>query len=158
MANRGRVGEVSAETALATLRAACEAGTTLLDTADVYGLLAGHYTRATVFPADDHRTFHRDGQQFNVGETFAGLPFEKGVDLADALKLMVPAGRSLPELALRWCFDLDTVSAIIPGARNPQQARANARVSALRPLGPELHARLSDFYTREVEAQIRGSY
>ena len=39
------------------------------------GLLAGKFTRATTFPPDDHRNFNRDGQQFNVGETFAGLPF-----------------------------------------------------------------------------------
>ncbi|PTX91472.1 aldo/keto reductase [Opitutus sp. ER46] len=122
------------------------------------GLLAGKFTTATTFPADDHRNFNRDGQQFNVGETFAGLPFAKGVALADALKPLVPAGLTLAELALRWCLDFEAVSVIIPGAKNPEQARANVRASERSPLGPELHARLADFYRREVEPHIRGAY
>ncbi len=122
------------------------------------GLLGGKMTKATSFPADDHRNFNRDGAAFNVGETFAGLPFNKGVELADTLKSFVPAGVSLPELALRWCLDFDAVTAIIPGAKNPGQARANTRASSLPPLRPDLHAKLADFYTREVAAHIRGPY
>ncbi len=122
------------------------------------GLLAGKMTKEMTFPANDHRNFNRDGQQFNVGETFAGLPFEKGVELADALKPLVPAGLTLADLALRWCLDFDAVSTIIPGARNPEQALANARASSLAPLGAELHAKLADFYAREVTAHIRGPY
>jgi aryl-alcohol dehydrogenase-like predicted oxidoreductase len=122
------------------------------------GLLGGKLTKATKFPANDHRNFNRDGQQFNVGETFAGLPFEKGVELADALKQMLPDGLSLSEMALRWCLDFDAVSVLIPGAKNPEQARANARAAALPPLSPDLHARLADFYARAVSAHIRGAY
>lgn len=122
------------------------------------GLLGGKITKASTFPANDHRNFNRDGQRFNVGETFAGLGFEKGVELAEALQPLVPAGLTMAELALRWCLDFEAVTAIIPGARNPEQARANARASALPPLGPELHARLKEFYTREVAAHIRGPY
>jgi aryl-alcohol dehydrogenase-like predicted oxidoreductase len=122
------------------------------------GLLGGKMTAATKFPANDHRNFNRDGQQFNVGETFAGLPFAKGVELAEALKAFAQAGLALPDLALRWCLDFEAVTAVIPGARNPDQARANARASALPPLGPELHARLADFYSRQVAPHIRGPY
>jgi aryl-alcohol dehydrogenase-like predicted oxidoreductase len=122
------------------------------------GLLGRKMTKGMTFPANDHRNFNRDGQQFNVGETFAGLPFEKGVELADALKLLVPAGQTMSDLALRWCLDFEAVSAIIPGARNPEQARANARASVLAPLGAERHARLAEFYAREVAAHIRGPY
>ena len=122
------------------------------------GLLGGKLTKATTFAESDHRSYNRDGQRFNVGETFAGLGFEKGVELADALRPLVPAGMTMGDMALRWCLDFDAVSAVIPGARNPEQARANARASALPPLGPELHAQLANFYTREVEAQIRGAY
>ena len=63
------------------------------------GLLAGKYTQTTRFPAEDHRNFNRDGQQFNVGETFAGLPIEKGVELADRLKLLVPKDLTLGDMA-----------------------------------------------------------
>jgi len=122
------------------------------------GLLAGKYAQTTQFPAEDHRNFNRDGQKFNVGETFAGLPFEKGVELADRLKLLVPEGLTLGDMALRWCLDFDAVSAIIPGARNPQQAQNNARSSTLQPLSGALHRELADFYVREVAPHIRGTY
>lgn len=122
------------------------------------GLLGGKMTSTTQFAATDHRNYNRDGQAFNVGETFAGLPFAKGVAAAEALKAFVPAGLSLPEMALRWCLDFDAVSAIIPGAKNPDQARANARVSELPPLDADRHARLAEFYRAEVAAHIRGPY
>jgi len=122
------------------------------------GLLGGKLTKATVFEKDDHRLFNRNGEQFNVGETFAGLPFEKGVELADELKALVPSGLSLPDLALRWCLDFEAVTAIIPGARNPAQVRSNARASSLPPLSPALHERLAEFYTGKVADFIRGPY
>jgi aryl-alcohol dehydrogenase-like predicted oxidoreductase len=122
------------------------------------GLLAGKFTQATRFPVNDHRNYNRDGQSFNVGETFAGLPFPRGVELADALKPLVPAGCTMAEMALRWCLDFDAVGVIIPGAKNPQQAHANARASDLSPLPRELHAQLAGFYHREVQAHIRGPY
>jgi hypothetical protein len=102
------------------------------------GLLGGKLTKATVFETGDHRSYNRNGERFNVGETFAGVPYEKGVELADELKALVPAGISLPDLALRWCLDFDAVTAIIPGARNPAQARSNARASSLPRLSPAL--------------------
>ncbi|HEY8995518.1 MAG TPA: aldo/keto reductase, partial [Lacunisphaera sp.] len=122
------------------------------------GLLGGKMTKATHFPADDHRNFNRDGQAFNVGETFAGLPFAKGVELADALKPQVPTGLTMAEMALRWCLDFEAVSVIIPGAKNPDQARANSRVGTLAPLGATKHVQLAAFYEREVAAHIRGPY
>ena len=122
------------------------------------GLLGGKMTKATTFSEDDHRNFNRDGAAFNVGETFAGIRFEKGVELADALKPLVPSGMSMAAMALRWCLDFDAVSVIIPGAKNPDYARANAAVSALPPLGAELHARMAAFYERDVAAHIRGPY
>jgi aryl-alcohol dehydrogenase-like predicted oxidoreductase len=122
------------------------------------GLLTGKFRKDTEFAPQDHRTYNRDGQAFNVGETFAGLPFEKGVELADALKPLVPPGMTLTEAALRWCLDFDAVSVLIPGAKDPAQARANARVADLAPLPPDLHARLRRFYADEVAAYIRGPY
>jgi aryl-alcohol dehydrogenase-like predicted oxidoreductase len=122
------------------------------------GLLGGRMTRQTKFPADDHRNFNRDGQSFNVGETFAGLPFAKGVELADGLRPMVPSGLTMSAMALRWCLDFAAVSVIIPGARNAAQAQANAQASGLEPLGAKRHAQLAAFYGHEVAAHIRGPY
>jgi aryl-alcohol dehydrogenase-like predicted oxidoreductase len=122
------------------------------------GLLSGKFTKETTFAANDHRNFNRDGQQFNPGETFAGLRFETGVDLTDELKPLVPAGMTLAQMALRWILDFDAVSVIIPGASNPAQAERNAAASRLPPLDADLHARLQDFYRDRVAASIRGPY
>ena len=122
------------------------------------GLLTGKFTLDTRFDDADHRSFNRDGQCFNVGETFAGLPFEKGVELADALKAMTPEGMSLADMAQRWILDHDAVSAIIPGASRPDQIERNARISDLPPLSDDLHKALINFYHTEVADHIRGPY
>jgi aryl-alcohol dehydrogenase-like predicted oxidoreductase len=122
------------------------------------GLLSGKLTKQSRFPQNDHRNYNRDGQFFNVGETFAGLPYEKGVELADALKPLVPGGLTMAQMAQRWILDHDAVSVVIPGASRPDQATANAEVSKLPPLDPKLHETLQSFYEREVAAQIRGPY
>lgn len=122
------------------------------------GLLSGKMTTGQKFPQNDHRNYNRDGQCFNVGETFAGLPFEKGVELASALKPLVPAGMSLADMAQRWILDHDAVSTVITGASKPEHAKANARVSGLPKLSTELHGKLTEFYEREVKQHIRGPY
>jgi len=122
------------------------------------GLLSGKYKRDTQFAPSDHRTYNRDGQAFNVGETFAGLPFETGVELADALKPLVPEGMTMAQMALRWCLDFEAVTAIIPGAKNPQMAEANAAASDLPPLPASLHQQLREFYGAQVVENIRGPY
>lgn len=122
------------------------------------GLLSGKYTPETQFAPSDHRTYNRNGEAFNVGETFAGLPFETGVALADALKPLVPPGLTMAQMALRWCLDFPAVTTIIPGAKNPQMAAANAAVSDLAPLPHELHERLGEFYRANVAGEIRGPY
>lgn len=122
------------------------------------GLLAGKFTKDTKFVETDHRHYNRDGQCFNVGETFAGLPFAKGVELADAIKALVPEGITMAQMAMRWILDHDAVSVVIPGASSPGQAIDNAMVSALPRLSPELYRKLSDFYTSQVHHHIRGPY
>ena len=122
------------------------------------GLLTGKLTRETKFLEDDHRNFNRDGAAFNVGETFAGLPYELGVDLSQEVTAMTPDGMTTAQFAQRWILDYDFVSVVIPGASSPRQARGNAAVSDLPPLSPELHVRLADFYKQEVHDYIRGPY
>ena len=122
------------------------------------GLLSGKFTKESHFSNDDHRNFNRDGQSFNVGETFAGLPFEKGVELADALKDFVPDGMNMAQMAVRWILDYEAVSTVIPGAKNTDQVAANVSATDLPPLGDELHLKLSEFYTTQVTEHIRGPY
>ena len=122
------------------------------------GLLSGRYTKETKFPERDHRTFNRNGESFNVGETFAGLPFEKGVELTEVLKPLVPQGMTMAQMALRWILDFEPVSVVIAGARNAAQAVGNAKASDLPPLSCELHKKLNSFYEEEVAMNIRGTY
>ncbi len=122
------------------------------------GLLAGKFTRQTRFAPTDHRHFNRDGEKFNVGETFAGLPFETGLELVERMRPWFPEGVSMAQAALRWCLDFTAVTTVIPGARRPEQARSNAAASDLPPLSGELHSRLGRFYQRDVEQHIRGKY
>jgi aryl-alcohol dehydrogenase-like predicted oxidoreductase len=122
------------------------------------GLLAGKFRKDTAFDESDHRHFNRDGAAFNVGETFAGLPFEKGVELADALKKYVPDGMSMAQWAQRWILDHTAVTSIITGASSPAQAKLNAAVSELPALHQEVHTSLADFYQNSVADYIRGPY
>ena len=85
------------------------------------GLLSGKMSADTVFTAQDHRSYNRDGQAFYVGETFSGLPFDKGVQFADEIKAWLPKGMSLPHLALRWILDQMAVSTFIAGVTKPSQ-------------------------------------
>jgi aryl-alcohol dehydrogenase-like predicted oxidoreductase len=122
------------------------------------GLLSGKMTAATRFAAADHRTFNRNGEHFNVGETFAGLPFEEGVRLADELKAYVPDGMTMAQMALRWILDHEAVSVVIPGASRPDQAIANLQAGGLPALPESLHAKLREFYLAKVASRIRGPY
>lgn len=120
------------------------------------GLLSGKYTPKTEFGPTDHRTFNRNGEKFSVGETFAGLGFERGLELVEKLKPLVPPGYTLPQLALRWCLDHPAVTTVIPGARNRSQAQANAAASDLPPVPAEAHAKLREFFVRDVKPAVRG--
>lgn len=120
------------------------------------GLLTGKLRADTVFNATDHRSFNRDGAAFNVGETFAGLPYAVAIELIEQLRSRVPAGMSMADMSLRWLLDQSAVSVVIPGASRAPQIRANVAVAALPPLPPELHAWLRIFYREKVVAHIRG--
>ena len=120
------------------------------------GLLSGKMTRQTAFSAQDHRLYNRDGQAFFVGETFSGLPYDTGVDLAQALMAHLPEGWTLADLALRWILDHPAVSSVIAGVTKPAQLMQNIRASDLPPLGADLHRALKDFYLTDVRPHVRG--
>lgn len=122
------------------------------------GLLTGKFSKDTEFSENDHRNFNRDGEAFNVGETFAGLPFEKGVELANELKELCPPEMSLTEMSLRWILDQEGVSTIIPGASSTKHIAGNAKASSLPPLSDELKAKIAEFYKEKVHEHIRGVY
>ncbi len=110
------------------------------------GLLTGKYDAASTFAENDHRNYNRHGAAFDVGETFAGLDYETGLEFVAALQELVPEGATTAQLALRWILMHDGVTAAIPGAKSPEQARANAAAADLAPLPEDVMARISDLY------------
>lgn len=122
------------------------------------GMLAGKYTAETVFTEQDHRNYNRDGQAFSVGETFAGIPFEKGIELVEELRAMLPAAMSMAQATQRWILDHEAVTTVITGASRATQVEENASVSELDSLGAETHGKVADFYHAKVEQHIRGVY
>jgi aryl-alcohol dehydrogenase-like predicted oxidoreductase len=121
------------------------------------GLLSGKFTARSQFPADDHRNFNRDGKKFSVGETFAGVPLEKGVELVDLMRGFIPEGMTPTQFAMRWILDFDAVTVVIPGAKSPEQVAENCSASDLPPLSAELHEDLADFYAADVAPAVRGA-
>jgi aryl-alcohol dehydrogenase-like predicted oxidoreductase len=118
------------------------------------GLLSGKYTRETTFPADDHRNFNRHGEEFDVGETFAGVPFDAGLEAIEDLRALVGGDATLAQLALRWILMHDAVSTVIPGARSPEQARGNAAAAALAPLDDATMQRVADVYQGRIAPYV----
>ncbi len=118
------------------------------------GLLAGKINRATRFAQDDHRNFNRYGEAFDVGETFAGVPLEIGLEAVEALRKLVPQGASLAAFALRWILMNEAVTVVIPGARNAEQAEANAAASDLAPLSAETMAAARAVYDRLIAPHV----
>ncbi|GAA4685905.1 aldo/keto reductase [Phytohabitans rumicis] len=118
------------------------------------GLLSGRYDENTRFAADDHRNYNRHGESFDVGETFSGVDYATGLSAVRRLKPLVPAGETMAQFALRWIVDQPAVTVVIPGARNPEQAHANASAAALAPLPPEAHATVTAVYDELVRPQV----
>ncbi len=140
------------------LPAAAEAGVGIIARVPLAsGLLSGRYTRTTTFAPDDHRSYNRDGSAFDVGETFSGVDYAAGVAAARDFSRLVaehgPPGATPAQVALAWVVQQPGVSTVIPGARNPGQARANAAAGLLPPLAPPL----LDGVRRIYDSSFRGA-
>jgi aryl-alcohol dehydrogenase-like predicted oxidoreductase len=122
------------------------------------GLLTGKLTRLSRFAADDHRAFNRDGEAFDKGETFSGVPYELGLEAVERLRPLVPAGATLAQLALRWILMFDAVSCAIPGAKTAEQARANAAAAELPALSPETMAAVRALYDEKLRPLVHASW
>lgn len=118
------------------------------------GLLSGKITAATQFAAEDHRNFNRNGEAFDVGETFAGVPFETGLAAVEEVRKLVPEGASMAQFALRWILMHEAVTVVIPGARNGEQAKANAAASDLSALSADVTAASREVYERLIAPHV----
>jgi aryl-alcohol dehydrogenase-like predicted oxidoreductase len=141
------------------LPAAAEAGVGIIARVPLAsGLLSGRYDEQTTFAADDHRNFNRHGEAFDVGETFSGVDFEVGLEAVRRLRPLVPAGATMAQFALRWVIDQPGVTAVIPGARNPEQARGNAAAAGLAPLPAETLQAVQAVYDELIRPQVHDRW
>lgn len=122
------------------------------------GMLTGKMRPDTVFTSDDHRSYNRSGEAFDVGETFAGVPYTTGLAAVAELRGLVPDGATMAQMALRWILMYDAVSTTIPGAKNIDQAVANAAASDLPAIDAATMCAISDVYERTIAEHIHARW
>jgi aryl-alcohol dehydrogenase-like predicted oxidoreductase len=119
------------------------------------GLLSGRYTKDTAFAANDHRTFNRHGESFDVGETFSGVDYEVGVAAAQEFAGFAAAESLTPPVAaLAWLAQLDGVTTVIPGARTVAQAVSNASAGSVSALSPGFTPKIRELYDRSIRPLV----
>jgi aryl-alcohol dehydrogenase-like predicted oxidoreductase len=118
------------------------------------GMLTGKMRPSTTFEESDHRKYNREGESFDVGETFSGVPYEVGLAAVEELRALVPEGATMAQFALRWILMFDAVTCAIPGAKTPAQATDNAAASDLPPLDEETMQAVRDLYDRLIRPYV----
>ncbi len=118
------------------------------------GLLSGKFSARSTFDTADHRNFNRNGEAFDVGETFSGVPFEKGLEVVEKIRPLVQGNGTMAQFALRWILMNDAVTVAIPGARTVEQSRANAQADDLPPLSAETMAKIKAIYDEDVKPHV----
>lgn len=122
------------------------------------GLLSGKYDETTTFGEDDHRNYNRQGESFDVGETFSGVPYDAGLTAVRELAPLVPETMTMAQFALRWIIDQPGVTTVIPGARSAEQVRANASAGEVPALTDEQMAGVRDVYDRLVRPHVHDRW
>ena len=117
------------------------------------GLLTGFINKETKFPPNDHRNFNFNGKSFDIGETFSGVNFEKGLKAVEKLKNLLPKNFSLTDLALKWILMHDEISVVIPGAKNKSQVQMNTRVTELEDISPLL-PKINSIYEEYIKPDV----
>jgi aryl-alcohol dehydrogenase-like predicted oxidoreductase len=122
------------------------------------GLLTGKLRRDSAFASDDHRAFNREGQAFDKGETFSGVPYDTALEAVESLRALVPTGLSLTQFALRWILMFDAVTCAIPGAKTTIQARENISAAELPALDANSMTAVRRIYDERIRAVIHGGW
>jgi aryl-alcohol dehydrogenase-like predicted oxidoreductase len=125
------------------------------------GLLSGKYDLDTTFAEDDHRTYNRDGSAFDVGETFSGVDYATGVEAAREFSALVSSSGldiTPAQAAIAWIWQQPGVSTVIPGARNTDQAEANAAAGLVGQLPASLLEGVRDLYDQRIRGQVHGRW
>ena len=118
------------------------------------GLLSGKFAADTVFAAEDHRAFNRDGAAFDKGETFSGVPYRDALEAVAELQNVLPKEIPTAQSALRWILDHPAVSTVIPGASRIEQVVSNVEARELPPLSAAVHDGVTAIYDRRVRPLV----
>ena len=118
------------------------------------GMLTGKLRRDSKFAADDHRSFNRHGEMFDMGETFSGVDYELGLQAVEEIRALLPTGVSMTQFALRWILMFDAVSCAIPGGKRPDQVSENCRASDLAPINAETMAAVRRIYDEKIRPGV----
>ncbi|MGP4075450.1 aldo/keto reductase [Halobacillus sp. K22] len=122
------------------------------------GLLTGKFNKQHIFEEDDHRNFNQNGEAFNVGETFAGLEFSKGVELSEELQWISKGRGNMSRAALKWIMQQDGITSVIPGFRNVRQVQDNLKALEAKDYTNQELEQMRMFYNEQVHDHIRGVY
>ncbi len=121
------------------------------------GLLTGRYGPDTVFAKHDHRSYNRNGEAFDKGETFSGVDYALGLCAVEELKKLFRT-EDLAPYALRWILMHEAVSAVIPGASRQEQVLSNIRAASLPPLSREQMEGVAGIYDRHVRNVVHSRW
>jgi len=121
------------------------------------GLLTGKMNLNSSFPKNDHRNYNINGDSFDVGETFSGINFQKGIEAVKELKKLLPLDFSLTDLALKWILSHDEVTVVIPGAKNKLQAQLNTRASEMNNINTIMNS-ISNIYQSYFKDDVHSRW
>ena len=121
------------------------------------GLLTGKMNNNSSFPKNDHRNYNINGDAFDVGETFSGVNFSKGLEAVEELKKIIPNGFSLTDLALKWILSHPEVTVVIPGAKNKIQAELNVKASELDEIN-SIKDNIKEIYNKYFKKDIHSNW
>jgi len=121
------------------------------------GLLTGEINKETKFPENDHRNYNINGKAFDVGDTFSGVNFEKGLEAVEKLKDLLPDNFSLADLALKWILMHDEVSVVVPGAINKSQVQMNTKAVDLEDIF-SLLPKINSIYDELIKPDVHNRW
>ncbi len=120
------------------------------------GLLSGKLRPDTKFAPGDHRAFNRDGEAFDKGETFSGVPYDLALAAVEKLRAVQSGTASMAQWALRWILDSPMVSTVIPGASRLEHVAANAAAADHDPLSRGELAAIEEIYGRDIAPHVEA--
>tara|TARA_X000000950_G_scaffold282853_1_gene382469 strand:+ start:120 stop:1100 length:981 start_codon:yes stop_codon:yes gene_type:complete len=121
------------------------------------GLLTGAISSDTKFPPNDHRNFNFEGKSFDIGETFSGVNFKKGLVAVEKLRKLLPENFTLADLALKWILSYKEVTVVIPGAKNKMQVSSNVKASELNDIS-HLMVKINNIYENYIKKDVHNRW